>query len=388
MTLSADQNKAVRQLSKVKVGALFMEPGTGKTLTAIELINTTDTDYCLFIVPFSTKENLSKELVKWNFSRPYRIVGVETLSSSDRTYLDIISDTSQANHAFVIVDESLKIKNVNAIRTQRTIEIGRLAEYKLILNGTPISKNILDLWPQMNFLSPKILKMTENEFKDTFVSYVKFKEDGKWHEFIKNYHNLDYLYSIIAPFVFDAKLNLSKKQKHVSVDYLITERIEQYETIRDNFLNNFMNDPNVFIKMTQSMQMAYCDEPVKLNKVSKLIDDNTIIFCKFIRSKNTLLEAFPTTKVLTYGTGSLGLNLQEYNKIIFFDKTFDYAQQEQAERRIYRMGQSEDVIYYHLTGDVGLESMIDRNIKNKVTMLSAFKKAAMENKGKELIANL
>lgn len=70
------------------------------------------------------------------------------------------------------------------------------------------------------------------------------------------------------------------------------------------------------------------------------------------------------------------------SKIIFFDKTFDYAQRDQAEHRIYRMGQKEDVTYYDLTGDVNLEHTIDQNIEYKQNLLDEFKK--LLNKGDEV----
>ena len=80
-SLSDDQKRAIDKLEKLRVGALFMEPGTGKTLTALNIIGTADTDWVLFIVPFQTKQNLQDELDKWGFDMPYRIVGVETLSA-------------------------------------------------------------------------------------------------------------------------------------------------------------------------------------------------------------------------------------------------------------------------------------------------------------------
>lgn len=62
--------------------------------------------------------------------------------------------------------------------------------------------------------------------------------------------------------------------------------------------------------------------------------------------------------------------------MIFVDKTWDYAQLEQAKRRIYRIGQDSNVKYYELTGNVGLEKLMNRSISNKSTMLNLFKEAS------------
>lgn len=392
MTLSVIQNKAIEKLNRLKVGALFMEPGTGKTRTAIELINSTDTDWVLWLTPYQNKANLQAEIHKWQFDLPYQIEGVESLSSADNLYLILITKLAHKQHAFVVVDESLKIKNVDAIRTQRIIKLGELAEYRLILNGTPISKNILDLWSQMQFLSPKILQMGFNEFRDTFVEYVRYQPagGGRWQEFIKDYHNLDYLYSLISPFVYDAKLELDKNKKYISVAFWVQDCLQDYEDIKWHYLNEvvWIDDPNIFLAMTQQLQQAYSLEPEKFGIVKKLLTPKTIIFCKFIKTQQVLQQRFPDTKVLTYGKGSLGLNLQDYNQIIFFDKTFNYAQKEQAERRIYRIGQQTDCQFIDLTGDVGLEKFIDKNIQNKTTLLDAFKRAAKNNQTEAILNEL
>ena len=52
--MSDAQQEAIEKLSKLKVGALFMEMGTGKTKVALDLINSkkNKVDYVLWICPF------------------------------------------------------------------------------------------------------------------------------------------------------------------------------------------------------------------------------------------------------------------------------------------------------------------------------------------------
>ncbi|EDO0474272.1 helicase SNF2, partial [Listeria monocytogenes] len=87
MTLLDNQKKAFIKLKKYKVGALFMKPGSGKTRVACELINDAKPDYVLWITPFQTKENLEIEINKWGYKFPQEIIGIESLSNSDRLYL-------------------------------------------------------------------------------------------------------------------------------------------------------------------------------------------------------------------------------------------------------------------------------------------------------------
>ena len=86
---------------------------------------------------------------------------------------------------------------------------------------------------------------------------------------------------------------------------------------------------------------------------------------------------------MTYGTGAFGLNLQRYNRIVFFDKTWDYAFREQSEARIYRNGQQDNCEYHDLTGEPGLENMLNECIDKKTTLVEYIKA-----NGAEIIENL
>ncbi|ECW8277168.1 helicase SNF2, partial [Listeria monocytogenes] len=114
-------------------------------------------------------------------------------------------------------------------------------------------------------------------------------------------------------------------------------------------------------------------------------EETTIIFCKYKRSEEALQKAFPNVKITTFAKSSYGLNLQFYNQIIYFDKTFDYSQRDQSERRIYRTGQTQDCYYHDLSGNVGLDSLIDVNISKKTNLLQEFKKELSQKNSFEVI---
>lgn len=376
--LSDDQKRAIDKLDKLRVGALFMEPGTGKTLTALNIISTADTDWVLFIVPFQTKQNLKDELDKWEFDMPYRIVGVETLSGSDRVYLELLEELDKYKKPFIVVDESLKIKNARAKRTQRVFKLGKKSYYRLVLNGTPISKNVMDLWAQMEFLSPKILNMSYDEYQNTFLDYIYHADTH--HMEIRNQVNIDYLYSLIRPYVFDAKLNLDIDSVQENYKYWIDDKTGYWEVKQEMLESPEDEQEDLFLAFTAKMQHSYAIDQGKIEAIDDILEREhhqpAIIFCKFVNAKEFFQDRYPNCKVLTYGKGTFGLNLQQYRLMIFADKTWDYAQLEQATRRIYRMGQTRDTKFYYLTGDVGLERLMDNCISNKVWVLDEFKKSS------------
>lgn len=383
---------ATNALSTVKVGALFMEPGTGKTRAAMELVKSVvDVDLVLWLCPFSTKQNLRNEVQKQGgFDCQFEVHGIETLSSSDKTYLNLRTMLAQHKRPFIVVDESLKIKNWEAKRTKRIIELGTLVDFKLILNGTPLTKDLLDLWPQMEFLSPRILKMGQAEFRNTFCEIVRrtttYGTRTKVDEWISGYHNIDYLHSLIDPYVFRYDLRLNVSKQYQSVSYTLSdEELEHYDKIKHYFLDPRMLaklSNNVFLQMCQKMQHSYCCSQGKVDALTKIFESidpsKVLIFCKYIDSCNLFTNLFQNVKVLTFGKHSLGLNMQDFNTIIYADKTFDYAKRVQSEYRTYRTGQTKDCTYIDLTAPVGLERLIDANIAKKTSLLDYFKEKGME----------
>lgn len=374
--LSVNQKLAVKKLEELRVGALFMEPGTGKTRVAVELINSSQADFVFFLAPFQTKANLKAELDKWGLQKKYRIDGIESLSNSDRLYMELLEQVEQCKRAFVVCDESLKIKNIHAKRTQRILELGQKAYYRLVLNGTPVSKNVLDIYPQMEFLSPKILNMRYIEFWSKFVKSKKIIDSYRERTVVIDSINIEYLYSLIEPYVFEAKLNLGISENEHEVEY-IADDPQAYWDAKQEMLDKIVLMGDVdFLAMTQKMQHAYSLDTAHIKicrDLVKTLHKPSIIFVKYLDTKAKLKELFPQCKILTYGKGALGLNLQDYKNVIFFEKSWDYAQLEQAKRRIYRLGQSEDVNYYFLTGNLGLEKMIDQSISKKTSLLNLFK---------------
>lgn len=391
------QANAISKLQVQKVGALFMEAGTGKTRPAVELTNSIEPDYVLYFAPYQAinainyKESIKYQVDLWGgFDCPHDFIGIESLSSSDRIYLELYSKVDSAKRPVIIVDESLKIKNWDAIRTKRIIRLGQMAEYKLILNGTPLSKDLLDLWAQMEFLSPKILRMDQAEYKNTFCEYLtidkKLGNRRMIKEFIVGYHNVDYLYKLIEPYVFEADLQIDTKKHYFDLPFSLTpaER-ESHEWLKENILDDErmeMRNNNVFLEITQKLQHNYSLSPEKFEIVNRLLSVNdkskVAIVAKYIDTQEELKKAYPDIRILSWQKNSFSLNLQQYNILIKWDKHWDYALHDQIEHRIYRIGQQEDCRIFKLTGNVGLENLMDANVDKKAKLLNYFKIKSIE----------
>ena len=253
-------------------------------------------------------------------------------------------------------------------------------EYKLILNGTPITKNILDIYAQMLFLSPKILDKNFFKFRDDYCVYSTEHRYGKpVRTYITGYTNVEHLLSIIEPYVYECSLDLPLAKKYRTLTWHMTETERfGYENLKCELIAAAEDDFEILGAM-QKLHHFYTLASEKVPLITPYVDDRTIIYCRFIAARDYLQETFPQALVMTYGKGSFGLNLQKYRRIIYFDKTFDYAFREQSEARIYRMGQQESCEYFDLTGaDIGLEELFDKCIAKKLTLVNAFKLSGMK----------
>lgn len=379
-----------------------MKMGSGKTKVALDLINSKSNkiDYILWICPFSIKNEIIKERDKWYPAMKINVVGCETIGSSDRTYLEILKKVSTSK-TFIVVDESLKIKNINAKRTRRIIEFGGYAQYKLILNGTPITKNVIDLWAQMEFLSPKILKMSFNQFKNTYCEYYI---RGKLKGMVKKQHNIEHLISLIEPYIFDCDLDIEAKKMYYNYFYDVDTF--QYSKLKNELLEGIANI-DFFVLTTKLQQFYTTYKEEMLKELLEQMNDQVIIFVKYLDSipagankivgdmntkeRKQVIDKFERGDFkelyITYGCGSYGLNLQFCRNIIFAEHCFDYSQRIQAEARIYRIGQNYDVNYYNLWCNVGLEKMIQSSLNKKSNLLNEIKKE-IEKKGENNLKKL
>lgn len=404
------QQQAIEKLSRLKVGALFMEMGTGKTKVALDLIASKKdkVEYILWLCPFSLKEEIRAEIEKWHPELDIEVVGVESIGSSDRIYLEILRKVKNTT-TFTIVDESLKIKNREAKRTQRIIDIGKVSEYKLILNGTPISKNTLDLYTQMEFLSPKILNMSYREYKNTYTEYYV---RGRLKGLVKAQHNTEHLISKIEPYIFDADLELNAKKKYYSYTYhLDDEEREVYENVKQDLLAEMEDeyDRIDFYRLMSTLQSIYTEAAERREILQEMdIDGQAVVFVKYLKSipdgelsitgelstkeRKDIIDRFKNGEgkylYITYGCGAYGLNLQFCHNVIFLDHTFDYSQRIQAEARVYRIGQSEDVNYYSLYCRTGLEDIIRSSLNKKTSLLHDVKREIAKKGEKEWLRNM
>lgn len=242
------QIPAVEKLSKLSIGALFMDTGTGKTRTALELVKQRlDKGYIdkvLWLCPCSVMENLKQDFIRHcgDIPQEIKICGLESISASGRIYLELYEYVDE--RTYLIVDESSLVKNPKAIRSQRIEMLADICKHKLILNGTPISRCEADLYQQFRLLDWEILGY--KSYWSFAANHLEFKEvrkpgGGKVRtNQIVRCLNTSYLADKISPFSYQIKkeecFELPAKHHYVLSAYMTYEQSLHYERVKGEFL--------------------------------------------------------------------------------------------------------------------------------------------------------
>jgi SNF2 family DNA or RNA helicase len=161
------QNQDVFYLFNMPAAGVFNEPRTGKTPTTIELIRTLGAQKNIIICPASLIWNWKKEFEQWypehytvvvNGSKKDRADTYEWFSlSTSKATLIISKDTFKQDRPSMefevaVVDEAHFLRNHNSAQSKAIC--GIRAKRKYALTGTPTVKHAADIYGIMKFLYP------------------------------------------------------------------------------------------------------------------------------------------------------------------------------------------------------------------------------------------
>lgn len=277
----------------------------------------------------------------------------------------------------LMLDESSYIQNEKSKQTKAILKLK--PSNVILLSGTPTAGRYERLYSQIKLLDWNISK---KEYWDTYVDYIMIDMHiGFLQPKVIGYLNVDELKEKLADYgcVFmksEDVLDLPE-QVEINIDCDAPKELQTFKKssvvqiqgrtlVGDMALNKLLH--------TRQLCSIYCKD--KLDKLKDLIEsteDRLIIFYNFTEevtaiksiTKRPISEVNGSTKDLTnyekhndsitliqYQSGSMGLNLQLANKIIYFSPTLSAEQYLQSKKRTHRLGQSRSCFYYHLICDI------------------------------------
>lgn len=91
------------------------------------------------------------------FKGGLRIIAIHIDMMSQKSGEAMLQELLISSRAMLVVDESSRIKDGTSKRTKTLLRLGKLAKYRRILTGTPISQGVEDIYTQFYFLNKDIL---------------------------------------------------------------------------------------------------------------------------------------------------------------------------------------------------------------------------------------
>lgn len=433
------QAEAIRKAAGRRGFGFFMEMGLGKTATAYaefaNLLESDLVDTMVVVCPQSLKQVWVDEAEEWELGYgvetwpkpredvPWHVLAInyEALIGAGGRYLDnFMGNPLRDNRVYLVMDESIHVKNPRAKRTKRMIALAAKAEYVRVLSGAPIVQSPLDLWGQMRCIG-ELKGVNPYAFRNRFCSM-----GGYMGKQIVGARNEEELTGIIEDHSFRAKksnwTNLPEMLFNIRNYNLTGEQSRQYLEMKDQLVLNVKDEvitaPMVITQMMKLQQISsgfVIDEQgstielveeknnPKLKLTSEIVeelDSKVIIFAFYKNSIKMLTELFDcacitgnqspdvqtsekrsfnegTKKVMVaqltagkYGHTLLGTKEMPCHTSIFFENNYDLDARIQAEARNHRHGQHYPVTYVDLVG-TQLDKKIVSALQKKQKMASA-----------------
>lgn len=150
------QSSCLTEMIDRKRYMISLSPGLGKTVVVSKYLQIKQPDNVVIVAPKALHYVWREHLIKYcaidpqvrnsSYQGGWMITNSQQLDKIDTDYkIDVL-----------IADESILYKNRNSLAFKRLKHLSNFADRLFLLSGSPYSKNISDMWTQLNILYPKI----------------------------------------------------------------------------------------------------------------------------------------------------------------------------------------------------------------------------------------
>jgi len=317
---------------------------------------------------------------------------------------------------WVIFDEAHALKNRKTIGYSAAKSL--VSWGMVMLTGTPMGNDVSEVWSLLNILYPK----DYTSYWRYYELYVRYVEDFYGRRDILGVQNEDLMQRDLSTRMLRRKKSeVAKDLPEKSYVRLELEMFQQQRAMYKTAIKDWMiecNDGNTVLPIANSLAMltrlrqivstpANFGMPAKSAKVEacieliKATDQKVIVFTVYRKTAaaiadrleqenipgGLLLGGTDTDKrqeiidsltsgpsrvlVATIKAGGTGLNLQAASIAIFIDKEWNPIEQEQAENRIHRIGQTSRVTIYNLVCPGTVDELVENLLEKKTAMTEA-----------------
>ena len=412
---------------------LFMEPGLGKTVTALTIIEESPKGKTLVIAPKRVAESVwEPECERWQHLQTFTVtkvmgtpsVRLKNLQSDSDVYVInlenvawLVENWPKGGFDYLIIDESSRFKDPSTKRFKAIKKVLKTFKRRIILTGTPTPQGMGDLYAQVGILDlGERLETSLTKFREKYM-YASEKNRHtnvvyKWAlntgaDTVINDRISDICFSLRAEDYLQLPA-LTKLYHSIALDKDIKAK---YNELKKNMVAEVGAEEitaptaatltNKLLQFTSGAIYNESHEVVhihdtKLEFLESLLEESsapTLLFYHFKHSLQRILDRFPEAVVLQDDnmemwrdgkiklllahpqSGGIGLNLQcnagELAQCVWYDLPYSSENYIQANFRVYRQGQTKPVIIHHLTVENSIDGQVVKVLEGKINLQDA-----------------
>jgi len=411
---------------------LFMEPGLGKTTTALTIIAESPRGSTLIVAPKKVAESVwAQECQKWEHLRHMTAVKVmgtpaqrlNALKSKSDIYIVNLEnlvwllDSNQRQFDYLIVDESSRMKDPSTKRFKALKKHLRQFTRRIILTGTPTPQSLQDIWSQVGILDlGSRLESSISKFRSKYLDPdQRNRHTGVVYNWKLKPGADKQILEKVSDICFSLKaedyLTLPERTNLYQKVILDPQTISHYEKLKKDMVLD-MSDGTITAvsaaalanKLLQATSGALYDEQgewhslheSKLEYLESILEEQnapTLLFYNFKFSLERIRARFPHAQVLSDSnieawrqgkiplllahpkSGGIGINLQcntaAIAQMVWFDLPWSAEDYIQANARIHRQGQEKPVIIHHLVAENTIDEKVVMVLEGKITTQDA-----------------
>ncbi len=356
---------------------------------------------------------------------PFKAMKVAVINYESTWREGIFEALQEYDADLIICDESQRIKTHDAEQSKALHKLGDQARYKLILSGTPVQNNAIDIFSQYRFLDPTIFGQNFYQFRNRYAVMGGFNRRQ-----IIGYKDLDGLikkeHSIAFRITKNEAIDLPEQTFETRKVHFNKNEQDLYNRIkRDSYAEldsgGQITATTVLTKLLRLQQLTggflVKDDAAKPEQVSKakldalsdIIEDYVIgagkklvIFARFIAEVKAIIDMVDKQlpkgmkQVAIYGdikkedrgdivkqfqedpnttvfigqidTAGTGITLTAADTCVYYSKNFNYATYSQSLSRIHRIGQRNVCTYIDLEVEKTIDELISKSLAKKEDM--------------------
>lgn len=416
-------------------GCLADDMGLGKTLQIITFLRKQSLDHPkavnLVVVPTTLIFNWENEVKKFCPELKFHIhygterekeeklfKGKNIVITSYGTLLNDIEFFKNIKFNYVVLDESQAIKNPESQRS-KAVKVLK-ARNRIIMTGTPVENNTIELFSQFNFLNPGFLG-TLKSFKENYSDFLDTKGNPEKAQSLKR---------LISPFFLrrtkqEVATDLPEKTENILYCIMGEEQRKVYEAFKNEYKKKILGKieengvaaSGIYILEGMMKLRQICNSPAILNteegygndsvKLKELLrhlkektsDHKVLVFSQFVemlklirkeldkqniayeyldgqsRQREKIVSRFKEDDcrvfLISLKAGGVGLNLTEADYVYLVDPWWNPAVEAQAIDRTHRIGQNKKVFAYKM--------ICKDTIEEKILELQQKKKALADD---------